>query len=106
MGLIMMINVAVVIATTLLLTGLLAAYAGMLRQAPSRFTWGLSLFAAALWFQAAVQLYFFATMMPLYAGGVESIILVQNLLAMLASGVLLAVTLRPMGAARATPSDA
>lgn len=97
MSLIMGVNLVAVVLTALLLKGLLYQYVGLLRQTPSRFTWGLTLFAVALWFQAAVQVYFFATRMALYVGGLEGVILAQNLLSLVASAVLLTVTVRPVG---------
>jgi len=105
MTLVMNLNAVVVAATALLLTVLLVVYGTNMRQAPSRFTGGLFLFGGALWFQAVVQLYFFATMMPLYAGGVEKLVLVQNLLVLVGSGVLLAVTLRPISGRNLARSD-
>ncbi len=98
MGLWMDLNVATVILTTAALTWLMVLYIGMLRAAPSRFTWGLLLFAFAMWSQAAVQLWFFATMMDLYVGGVERLVFAMNLLALVAASVLLTITLRPTGA--------
>ncbi len=105
MSLWMDLNIVAVVLTTVLLTALLAVYVGMLRQARTRFTWGLLLFALALWFQAAVQLYFFATMMSLYAGDVERLVLVQNCLALVGSAVLLGVTLRPIGGKAPSPAS-
>ncbi len=104
MGLVMNLNVAVVILNTVLLSGLLLTYAGMLRQVATRFTWGLLGFAGVLWVQNVVQLYFFATMMGYFVAGVQSLVLVQNVLATVASSVLLAVTLRPAGAGPAAPA--
>ena len=104
MGIVMQANVAVVIVNALLLSGLLWLYAGMLRQAATRFTWGLTGFAAVLWLQNVVQLYFFATMMAYFVDDVAPLVLVQNLLATVASLVLLSVTLRPVAAA-ASPAE-
>jgi hypothetical protein len=95
MGVVMNLNIAVVILNVIILSGLLWTYAGMLRQASSRFTWGLLLFAGALWLQNVVQLYFFGTMMQYFVAGVQALVLVQNGLATVASLVLLTVTLRP-----------
>lgn len=104
MGAVMNLNIAIVVLNTLLLTGLLWAYGAMLRDIPTRFTWGLLGFAAALWLQQAVQLYFYATMMEFFVPGVQPLVLVQNLLVAVAATTLLSVTLRPTGAA--APSDA
>lgn len=90
-------NFTVVGINTVLLSGLLAVYGRMLWQASTRFTTGLALFAGALWLQNVVQLYCFITMRTLYAGDIEWVVLVQNVTAMLASAVLLAVTLDPIG---------
>lgn len=105
MTLAMNLNTVLVVANLLLLTGLLVMYGGLLRQARTRLTWALLLFALLLWFQNSVQLYFFATMMKLYAGDVEWLILVQNALATVASSLLILGTWRPgvAGAARPTP---
>src|SRR5262245_40520265 len=93
----MMVNTGVVVLNTLLLTALLILFGRMVRQMPTRFTWGLVLFAAALWLESAVQLYFFATMMPYYQGNVENLVLVQNVLVTLAVGFLTYVTYSPAG---------
>lgn len=108
MGWAMMANFTVVGINTVLLTLLLVLYGRMLAQAFTRFTLGLLLFALALWSQCAVQLYFYVTMMPLYAGDMEAIILIQNALALLASAFLLTVTVAPVGrrAAEAEPDVA
>ncbi len=97
MGILMMANFAVVGINVVLLSVLLVLYGRMMRQAATRFTLGLLLFAGALWTQCAVQLYFMATRMPLFVGGLEGIVLAQNLLALLASAFLLSVTLNPVG---------
>lgn len=101
MSAVMNINIAIVVLNAFLLTGLLWAYGGMLRELPTRFTWGLLGFAVALWLQQVVQLYFYATMMQYFVAGVQPLVLVQNVLVTLAAGTLLSVTLRPMGAAAA-----
>ncbi len=103
MGVIMQANVTVVIITTAALSLLLWTYATMLRQASTRFTWGLLAFAGVLWMQNVIQLYFFATMMRFYVEGVQPLVLVQNVLAALATLVLLAVTWRPVGS-KAAPA--
>jgi len=98
--LVMQLNIAVVVLNAILLSGLLWAYAGMLREMPTRFTWGLLGFAGVLWLQSVVQLYFYATMMEYFVAGVQPLVLVQNGLATVASAVLLGVTLRPVAAGR------
>ena len=90
-------NVALVAANLLLMTALLVVYGRMLRQLRAPLTFGLFAFAAILWLQNAIQLYFFATMMDYYAGGVEGLVLVQNALSALAGLFLVAVTLFPSG---------
>ncbi|MBI2077642.1 MAG: hypothetical protein HYT80_04615 [Euryarchaeota archaeon] len=90
-------NVALVAANLLLMSTLLVVYGRMLRQLRAPLTFGLVAFAAILWIQNAIQLYFFATMMEYYAGGVEGLVLVQNALAALAGLFLLIVTLFPAG---------
>lgn len=102
MAVVMNINIAVVVLNALLLSGLLWAYGGMLRELPTRFTWGLLGFATALWLQQAVQLYFYATMMEYFVPGVQPLVLAQNVLVTIAAGTLLSVTLRPSGFARQT----
>lgn len=102
MAALMMINVGVVILNTLLLATLLTMYTRILREAPTRFTGGLLLFAGVLLLQNAIQLYFFAAMTDYYAGGVEGLVLVQNLLGTLAVAFLTYVTFRPVGASRTT----
>lgn len=104
MGAVMNLNIAVVVVNTLLLTGLLWAYGAMLRDMPTRFTWGLLGFASALWLQQAFQIYCYATMMEYFVAGVQPLVLVQNLLVAVAATTLLSVTLRPVGGA--APSDA
>lgn len=104
MSVVMNINIAVVVLNTIILSGLMWMYAGMLRQASTRFTWGLFGFALALWFQAAVQLFFYATMMEYFVAGVQPLVLVQNGLALVASVTLLSVTVAPVG--RAAGADA
>jgi hypothetical protein len=106
MGIWMSLNVGAVALTVVALSWLLVVYVQNLQQVLSRFTLGLTLFAGALWFQAAVQIYFFATMMPLYTVGVDKLIFVQNILALVASTTLLSVTLRPVGFGRAEPDVA
>jgi hypothetical protein len=100
MALLMTINAVVVTANALLLAALIVLYARMLGSVPSRLTWGLLLFAVVLFVENVVQLYFFATMMPLYAGGVEGIILAQNALVLLAVVFLGWVTFFPMARSR------
>ncbi len=102
MGFAMVTNFFIVGVNTMLLTILLALYGRMMAQAATRFTLGLMLFAGALWAQCAVQLYFMATMMPLFVGGLQGVVLAQNLLAMFATAFLLAVTIDPVGG-RAKP---
>lgn len=97
MGAVMHANVAVVVVNTILLSGLLWLYAGMLRQAATRFTWGLFGFALALWFQNAAQLFFFATMLDFFVADVQPLVLIQNGLALVASVCLLSVTWMPSG---------
>ncbi len=106
MSLAMMANVALVGLNVLLAAVLLAVYARMLRALPARLTWGLVLFAGVLLVQGLVQLYFFVTMMELYAGGVEGLVLAQNAMATLALGFLSYVTLFPEGAAASSPPPA
>lgn len=98
MSAVMDANIAVVVLNTLLLSGLLWAYGGMLREVPTRFTWGLLGFAAALWLQQVVQFYFYATMMEYFVAGVQPLVLIQNGLVTVAAATLLSVTLRPIGA--------
>lgn len=95
MSALMLWNVLVVVANTLLLLGLVGLYARMLRQVRTRFTLGLLLFAGILLLQNLVQLYFFATMQMYYAGGVEALVLIQNGLATVASAFLAFVTFAP-----------
>lgn len=104
MSAIMNANIGLVTLNLLLLSVLVVAYARMLREVRTPLTWGLLAFAGILAIQSGVQLYFFATMMSYYAGGVEGLVLVQNLLATLASGFLLAVTWFPGGLKRASPA--
>jgi len=106
MSTVMMINMGVVAVNALLLTALLVLFGRMTRQVPSRFTWGLLAFAFVLWIQSVVQLYFFLTMMSYYAGSVENLVLVQNILATLASLFLTYVTFSPVGAGRASTAKA
>lgn len=100
MGAAMTANVAVVVVNTLLLTGLMVLFARMVREVRSRFTLGLLAFAAILWLQNVVQLYFYATMMQYYVGQVETLVLVQNLLATVAVAFLTYVTFSPTGRAK------
>lgn len=100
MGVVMDLNISIVVLNTLLLSALLWVYGGMLREMPTRFTWGLLGFAAVLWLQNVVQLYFFATMMGYYVDGVAPLVLTQNVLATVASVLLLSVTWSPTRRAR------
>ena len=100
MGVAMDLNISVVVLNTLLLSALLWVYGGMLREMPTRFTWGLLGFAAVLWLQNVAQLYFFATMMRYYVEGVAPLVLTQNVLATVASVLLLSVTWSPTRRAR------
>lgn len=102
MGAAMMANVAVVVVNTLLLTALMVLFGRMVRQVRSRFTMGLLAFAAILWLQNVVQLYFYATMMQYYVGQVETLVLIQNVLATIGVGFLTYVTFSPAGRARST----
>lgn len=105
MGLVMNLNLASVALNTLLLAALLILYLRIWREVPTGFTLGLAFFAAVLLFQNAVQLYFFATMMDYYVGAVQTLVLVQNLLATLALVVLVAVTWSPDAAKRTAPTE-
>ena len=100
----MMVNVGVVGANAIMLTLLVVLYLRMLRDVPSRFTWGLLSFASVLLFQGLVQLYFYFTMQMYFAGGVEMLVLVQNGLATVASAFLVYVTFAPVSRSKAAPA--
>ena len=63
-----------------LILGLLYVYGANLRKVQSLFTGGLFVFAALFLIQNAIALYFSITMMPYYAPGLESYMLVFTLL--------------------------
>lgn len=103
MSLIMNANAVLVGVNLLLMSALLVVYGGLFRQVRSVLTAGLLAFASILWLQNAFQLYFFATMMDYYAGGIEGLVLIQNVLATVAGSLLLAATLFPGGLGRRAP---
>jgi hypothetical protein len=67
-------------ANILLLCSLLVVYVRNLRKVGSTFTVGLLLFAALLLVQNVVSFYFYATMMPYFAAGLEGYVLTFNAL--------------------------
>lgn len=106
MGLIMNLNTAAVVLNSLLLGLLLILYVRILREVNTRFTMGLAVFAFVLLVQHLVQLYFFATMMMYYAGGVEGLVLIQNVLVFVALVFLVFVTWSPSGGSAPAPDSA
>lgn len=104
----LMLNATIVGLNTLLLLALLVFYARMWTQVRSRFTLGLVIFAIVLLVQNAAQLYFFFTMQMYFAGGVERLVLFQNILGTVASAFLTYVTFAPdavRSPARARPES-
>jgi hypothetical protein len=100
MSAVMTANIVLVVVNLVLMTTLLVLYGRLVREVRTLLTYGLLAFAGVLWLQNAVQLYFFATMMTYYAGGVEGLVLVQNGLATVAGVFLTLVNLFPDGLRR------
>jgi hypothetical protein len=74
--------------------GLLYVYVGALRKVRSMHTVGLIVFAALFLVQNAVALYYYATMMPYFAQGLESYALALAATQAVAFGVLNWITWR------------
>jgi hypothetical protein len=72
----------------LLIAGLLFVYVRNLIKIRSNFTVGLIIFAGLFLVQNAVSFYFFITMMPYYAHGLEVHVFVLTLLQTVAFGIM------------------
>ena len=75
-------------ANIILLCSLVYVYARNLKQLGSTFTFGLLLFALLLLAQNLVSFYFYVTMMPYFAAGLESYVFSFNILQFLAYATL------------------
>jgi len=71
-----------------LVLGLIYIYAMNLRRIRSNFTAGLMVFALLFLVQNVASMYYFLTMMPLYAQGLEVHVFVITMLQTLAFGIL------------------
>jgi hypothetical protein len=89
----MTVNIGLAGLNTLLALVLGGVYVRNYRQLKSPFTLGLLLFALFLVVHNGAALYYFATMMPFYAG-LETVVLLENLLQVGALATLVAATLR------------
>lgn len=87
-------NVTTVITaiSTIFLLGLLYVYYKNLRQAKSKFTIGLFLFALLFLIQNLVSLYYYTTMMKYYTPEVEVHVFILNILQAIGFAVLLKIT--------------
>jgi hypothetical protein len=87
------INVALAALNVLLALVLATVYVRNYRQVKSPFTLGLLLFALFLVVHDGTAVYYFLTMMPFYSG-LETVMLVENLLQAGALAALVSATLR------------
>ena len=87
-------NVTTVITaiSTIFLLGLLYIYYKNLRNAKSKFTIGLFIFALLFLIQNIVSLYYYITMMEYYAPEVEVHVFIITLLQTIGFGILLKIT--------------
>lgn len=87
-------NVTTIITavSTIFLLGLLYVYYKNLRQAKSKFTIGLFLFALLFLIQNLVSLYYYITMMKYYAPEVEAHVFILTLLQAIGFLILLKIT--------------
>ena len=90
----MIMNVTTVIAaiSTIFLLGLLYVYYKNLRNAKSKFTIGLFIFAILFLIQNIVSLYYYITMMKYYAPEVEVHVFILTVLQTLGFAILLKIT--------------
>ncbi len=89
---IMNVTIAITAISTIFLLGLLYVYYKNLRQAKSKFTIGLFLFAVLFLIQNLVSLYYYTTMMKYYTPEVEVHVFILNILQAIGFAVLLKIT--------------
>ena len=80
MALIMQLTMYLTGLNVVLVSGLLYVYTRNLKKFKSMFTFGLLLFASLFLIQELVSFYFYFTMMPLYAQGLENHVFIFTLL--------------------------
>ena len=91
-SLIMNVTTAITAVSTIFLLGLLYVYYKNLKQAKSKFTIGLFLFALLFLVQNLVSLYYYITMMEYYAPEVEVHVFILTLLQAVGFMILLKIT--------------
>ena len=84
MALLMQLTMYLTGLNILLIIGLLYVYGRNLKKFKSLFTLGLFIFAALFLLQNIVSFYYYITMMPLYAQGLEMHVFIFTLLQALA----------------------
>ncbi|MBI2652750.1 hypothetical protein HYX00_04765 [Candidatus Woesearchaeota archaeon] len=89
---IMNVTTIITAVSTIFLLGLLHVYYKNLRQAKSKFTIGLFLFALLFLIQNLVSLYYYITMMKYYAPEVEAHVFILTLLQAIGFLILLKIT--------------
>lgn len=89
---IMNVTTIITAVSTIFLLGLLYVYYKNLRQAKSKFTIGLFLFALLFLIQNLVSLYYYITMMKYYAPEVEAHVFILTLLQAIGFLILLKIT--------------
>ena len=88
----MNVTTAITAVSTIFLLGLLYVYYKNLKQAKSKFTIGLFLFALLFLVQNLVSLYYYITMMEYYAPEVEVHVFILTLLQAVGFMILLKIT--------------
>lgn len=88
----MNVTTAITAISTIFLLGLLYVYYKNLRQAKSKFTIGLFLFALLFLMQNLVSLYYYTTMMKYYPPEVEVHVFILNILQAIGFAILLKIT--------------
>ncbi|MBS3096420.1 hypothetical protein J4480_03190 [Candidatus Woesearchaeota archaeon] len=91
-SLIMNVTTAITAVSTIFLLGLLYVYYKNLKQAKSKFTIGLFLFALLFLVQNLVSLYYYIIMMEYYAPEVEVHVFILTLLQAVGFMILLKIT--------------
>ena len=94
MSAVMTISMIVTAINILLIAALSYFYIGSLKKFKSTMMCGLLSFALLFLLQNIVMLYYYATMMPLFVNGIETMVLVYNILQGVAFLILNVITWR------------
>lgn len=92
MALIMQLTMYLTGLNVLLVSGLLIIYGRNLKKFKSMFTLGLFMFAGLFLLQNLMSFYFYLTMMPLYAQGLEKHVFIFTLLQSIAFSIMTYIT--------------